>query len=194
MTEPKTRTHQFLWFDLETTGLNPATDLVLEWALVLAADDAAGDMTVVEEYSAAIARTATQLAINTRHEVVQTMHRNSGLWDACLASDTTLAESDEFLLGVCQELTGQEQPRGLKLAGFSVHFDRAFVRHSLPKFSACLSHQVFDVSTLVAAARSWCGADLPVSSGDNVSHRASADIYAALERAAEFRCYLGAAE
>jgi oligoribonuclease (3'-5' exoribonuclease) len=146
--------HQFLWFDVETTGLVPEEGLLLEWAVALAEDDAGGDCTIVQEYTAAVshdctpgARLDTVLSADPSG-YVRKMHTKNGLLADVEASTTTIMKSDLFLRAICQELTGKDEPKGLELAGFSPHFDHAWCCVHLPRFAACLSHRVFNVSTL----------------------------------------------
>lgn len=167
MTRQQTKhTHQFLWFDCETTGLlgrNPpepgdleAGGQLLEWALVLAEDDRSGRHISVKEYTAVIHHDPNALAMS---DFVRKMHTGNGLLADVATSPTTLAQSDDFLFAVCQDLTDKPQPRDLTLAGNSVHFDLAWVRKHLPKFASCLSHRVFDVSTLTRVCQSWLSED-----------------------------------
>jgi oligoribonuclease len=151
--------HQALWFDVETTGLigdgpggpKPGDlyggGLLLEWALALAEDDAGGDCTIVQEYTAVVHHEPAALA-SCLDDYVRKMHTKNGLLVDVEASTTTLADSDAFLFAICQELTGKAEPRGLELAGFSAHFDLAWCKVHLPRFASCLSHRVFNVSTL----------------------------------------------
>lgn len=177
-----------IWFDLETTGVSSAVDLVLEWAAVIT-DDA---LQPVEEYSAVIKRTRYQLSRETRDPYVQAMHDRSGLWKACEHDPeaSTLIESDAFLFELCQNLTGHESPRGIELAGATVHFDLGFVRACFPQFATCLSHRVFDTSTLTKAARLWGGHRLALGTGAD-AHRALDDVRITLEKARWLRSTIG---
>jgi oligoribonuclease len=174
MTDPK---HTYLWLDLETTGLDPHTCTILEWAVVLAADDADGDMQPVEQYSSVI---GTGVAILEMDAVVTKMHTANGLLADCAVSDTTLAESEDFLI----ELVGGPETRGVVLAGASVHFDLAFLRVHMPRFARCLSHRVLDVTTLKLAERAWGEgfADATV-----IAHRALSDVLVSLSEARVIR-------
>ncbi len=168
--------HQFLWFDLETTGLDPHECSILEWAAVLAEDDRDGDMTPVHEYTAVVKCTESKLHFEL-DDYVRRMHTKNGLLTECLESDAvSLEESDAFLYGLAEELAGPK-PKGIVLAGASVHFDLSFVRVHLPRFASCLSHRVFDVSTLKAAERIW-GDDFANIKSD--IHRALPDALASL--------------
>jgi oligoribonuclease len=181
--------HQFIWFDLETTGLlgdgpdgpKPG-DLygngqILEWAAVLCEDDRDGDFAEVVAYTAVV-KPAAPLEMS---DFVRAMHTRNGLLTDVAKATTTLAESDEFLAGVCAELGAQ--PRSISLAGNSVHFDAAWIRVHMPRFAAFLSHRVFDVSTLIRAMRTW-GPGLP--DGDP-AHRALDDVRQSIAAARAFR-------
>jgi oligoribonuclease len=172
--------HQFLWIDLETSGLDPHSCIILEWAAVLAADNRYGDMSPVEQYASPI-----HFDYSTppkMDEFVRKMHTDNGLLSACIASTFTLAESEDFLI----ELVGGPETRGVVLAGGSVHFDLGFIRVHMPAFAKCLSHRVLDVSTFKAAERTWEAADaFPDIKGTN--HRALDDVLASLAEAKRWR-------
>lgn len=179
------RKHKFLWLDLETTGLNPHSNRILEWAAVLAEDAHDGTMQPVEEYSAAIHVPADDPFIEKEmDDFVRNMHTKNGLLAECRASTTTLQESEEFLI----ELVGGPDTRQVMLAGGSVFFDLAFLRVHMPRFARCLHYRVFDVSTLKTAVRTWGDVDLPDIKAD--VHRALPDILATLREARELKPHL----
>jgi oligoribonuclease len=171
--------HQYLWLDIETTGLDPHKCRILEWAVVLAADDADGDMQPVEQYASVIG-IEPSATIPEMDDFVRKMHNANGLLAECLMSTTTLAESEAFLI----ELVGGPETRGVVLAGGSVHFDLGFLRVHMPRFARCLSHRVLDVSTLKAAERTWGDgfADPTVT-----PHRALSDVLVSLSEARVIR-------
>jgi oligoribonuclease len=172
--------HEFLWLDLETTGLDPHSCQVLEWAVVLAADDRDGDMSPIQQYSSVIH--VSDPAALEMDEYVRNMHTKNGLLAECVSSDTSLEESDEFLAGVCAELGAK--PRSISLAGASVHFDLGFARVHLPRFAEYISHRVFDVSTLKRALEAWAGG---VKITREPAHRALPDILESLNEAKQWR-------
>jgi oligoribonuclease len=178
MTDSK---HEFLWLDYETTGLHAATCQLLEWAIVLAADDRDGDMRPITQYEGVIH--VDDPAALEMDPYVRNMHTKNGLLDACAASDTTLEESDAFLAGVCAELGAK--PRQIVLAGASVHFDLAFARVHMPKFAEYLSHRVFDVSTLKRSLESWGPTGAKITR--DPAHRAMPDVLESLSEAAQWR-------
>lgn len=181
--------HQFLWLDLETTGLDPNEPgaMILEWGYVLAADDIDGDFSVLDSCSSPIACDVDPTKLDP---YVKKMHTTNGLLAEIRLAESgslpTIEESDEMLLSVCQELSGQEKPKGIVLAGSSVHFDLGWVRVHMPRFAACLSHRVFDVSVLKAYARAY-SKDFPELGEAEGAHRALNDIQYSLAYAKLFR-------
>lgn len=180
------RQHNFLWLDLETTGLIPGRDLILEFAAVLAADDLEGDMSVVEEYQGVLRCTREMREGVLPDQYVTTMHARNGLWAECAESDTTITEVEEFFL---ETFADGGKKRGIVLAGNSVHFDRAFLAAHMPKFAGCLSHRVLDVSTLIAAVQRW--RDPAFESTKTDVHRALPDVHASLDTARRIRDLVG---
>lgn len=140
-----------IWLDLETTGLEATTGYLLEIAVQSA--DAADPLKCGELAHTAI-KTAKVSAVQASDDYVRRMHTENGLFDACEASTLTLGEVDD-MLAAAFKLTEAERVSGQRhmLAGNSIgSFDLQWVRHHLPKFARTLSHRVFDVSTLIAAA------------------------------------------
>lgn len=188
-------THEFFWLDLETSGLDPHECVILEWAVVLAADDRGGDMSPIAQYSSVLQARLHTAEVNgslvyavsqgsddTLSSVdpfVVNMHTRNGLWAECAASETTLGESEDFLI----ELVGGAETKGVVLAGSSVHFDLGFIREHMPSFAKCLSHRVLDVSTLKLADKAWAG----VAFAKAEAHRALPDVLESLAHAAAIR-------
>lgn len=173
--------HQFLWFDCETTGLDPLVDIMLEWALVLCEDAADGELAIVEQWDSVIQ--PHEGKIPPMVPFVRDMHTRNGLLDAIAKGEgITRDQSDQFLAGVCESLGAQ--PRQCILAGSSVHFDLAFCRFHLLAFAGFLSHRVFDVSTLKLVDRTWGNAQgLALSAPTAEAHRALPDILHSIEYA-----------
>jgi oligoribonuclease len=184
------RQFEFIWFDLETTGLNNAPEFskpgdlyagghVLEFAAVVAADDREGDLLAVDEVSGVIHHVADDLKMS---EFVHSMHTRNGLLAEVEASTLTLAAADQQLADFCESLG--VQPRGVSLAGNSVHFDLSWARVHMPRFASFLSHRVFDVSTLLRAGEAW----IPGYKKEKAeAHRALDDVLESLYLARKWR-------
>lgn len=173
-------TSKFLWIDLETTGLDPHTGSVLEVALV-GVDDDDPAMPVRAQWSAVVHAGETQW--DQADDFVKNMHSVNGLWAECFNGGLALGDVEGTM---CEFVRGDspDMSRGIVLAGGSVHFDLAWVRVHFPTFARCLSHRVFDVSTLKAAERTWGAPFDDIKEG---AHRALSDVMASLAEARAIR-------
>lgn len=187
--------HSFLWLDLETTGLDPHKCRILEWAVVLAADDREGDMSVVESFDNVIGFGLAveggdfeqlKAAKAEMDPYVLNMHTKNGLLQDCIDSDETLASAEDFLVSLVENMGATKGQ--IVLAGSTVAFDLGFIRVHMPRFAHYLSHRCFDVSTLKMAERDWAGQAFKKAE----AHRALPDILESLEHAAEIRRRHGA--
>jgi oligoribonuclease len=171
--------HQFLWLDLETTGLDPVRCRILEWAAVLAADAADGDMQPIEAFDSVI-HVEPGAELLEMDATVRKMHTANGLLAECFAGGATLGESEAFLI----ELVGGEATRDVVLAGGGVQFDLGFLRVHMPRFARCLSYRVLDVNALIACEQSW-GEGFERETVK--AHRARSDVLVSLSQARVIR-------
>lgn len=179
------------WLDLETTGLDPKEDGILELAFRLTEFDypyADADVPIVAGQYLLRNAARQRLLDGGCSSFIENMHAKSGLTDALKDESRTTSEStmnDDLLrlsaswpgVGVDKSKLTDEERVALKdsmvvLAGNSVDFDRGFLRVHFPDFAARVSHRVFDVSALSMAARSLGMPRLPKSE----RHRASMDV------------------
>jgi len=132
----------WIWLDLETTGIDPATGQILEVGVIVTTPQ-------LEEkgrYTAVVAAPGYTERRDVDEYVVR-MHARSGL-------DRDLLSAERSSAKVCAELRAKlaglvRQGHNLKLAGWSVHFDRAWLQHHWPHVAALCSHQLVDVSAIL---------------------------------------------
>jgi oligoribonuclease len=131
----------YLWIDLETTGLDPDNDRIIEVGWFLSS----GFEKITDEQSVIITPDKIAWELMQQDLFVQTMHTNNGLIKDMDAFGTILVEDAEDQ--ILEELQPYED-EVIVLAGASVHFDRSFIRNWMPRLDRRLMHRHMDVSTL----------------------------------------------
>lgn len=163
---------QLLWIDLEMTGLDDATQRIVEVAAVITD----WEFTRLTEYHAVIKQSAAVL--EGMDDWCKTQHKASGLIDAISnGSDEQIVE--EELVSLIENHC--ETP--VILAGNSVHFDRRFIKRYWPKVEALLHYRILDVSSWKVVLSGKYG----VTFHKPETHRALDDIGGSIE---ELQYYL----
>lgn len=189
-----------VFLDLETTGLDPVTDLVVE----IGALHVSNDLRDVREEFHVVVDDPRAFALMGRE--VRDMHAASGLVLDMLGRDTLYPTEAWYTLDTWLNEVSVCQRHSVMLCGDSVHFDRSFLAMSdrapgsqadLFRRSICerLHHRMLDVSAFRVARELWgvepCPpvAELGILGGRTlVEHRALPDCYASLAKA---RWHLG---
>jgi len=142
---------EMIWTDIETTGLDENTGMILEVACMVT--DRYGYVLGSFE---TLVRDSHYQPETTRQgciDFVQTMHDKSGLWDLIdQASIHTWSVSDAYqaLEDFLEDFfpTPVARENLLPLSGSSVHFDRKWMEHHFPGLlSQWTSHRDIDVSS-----------------------------------------------
>ncbi len=167
------------WMDLEMTGLNPDTDVIVEIATLITDDE----LTLVAEGPDLVIH-ASDEALAAMAPVVRKMHHRSGLTDRIRASTLTLDEAGSQTLAFLR--THIPEARSVPLCGNSIGTDRRFLARYLPEIEDFLHYRSVDVSTLKELARRWYPAVLESAPQKETSHRALDDIRESLS---ELRFY-----
>ena len=168
--------------DLEMTGLDPDTDVVVEIATLITDDDLA----IVAEGPDLVVHQPPEV-LDRMGDFVRAMHTKSGLLEAIETSTTTLAEASEATMTFLQEHI--DEARTVPLCGNSIGTDRRFLLRWLPEIEEFLHYRSIDVSTIKELARRW-HPDVLKSAPDKAGgHRAMDDIR---ESVAELRHYRAA--
>ncbi len=157
-----------VWVDIETTGLNLQRDLILEIAASTAKLSDPFNATPIYH---AVSAYRMNDPYGRIHPFVMQMHANSGLWDECKVSETSIYD---VIQGFKKAL-----PALSILAGSSVHFDRDFLVTADPTLRESFSHRLYDVSAIKLFCRSLGMAKLHKSE----AHRAKADVLESIAHA-----------
>ena len=174
MTKKASKGDRLVWIDMEMTGLDPQTCVVLEIATIVT--DA--DLEVVAEGPEFVVH-ATQMELAAMVPVVQKMHRKSGLADRVRASDVTVGEAESRTLAFVRKHC---PTKGLyPICGNSIGTDRRFIARYMPRLDKHLSYRSIDVSSIKELAKRWHPQEWKNRPKKKKGHRALADIRESIE-------------
>lgn len=164
-----------LWLDLETTHLDPHLGAIVEVGAIITDVE----LVVADTYHALVAPPADAAWSPWSRE----HHAASGLVAELSAGATrTPSEVEAEILA----WLAPHDPGGLRLSGYSVHFDRAWLAVHMPRLERTLHHRHHDVSTLV---EHYAAVGVERPDLGEVPHRALADCEHALSTARWYRAY-----
>ncbi len=170
---------KLVWIDCEMTGLDLATDALVEVA-VLVTD---GDLNVLGDGVDVVIRPPAE-ALAAMGDFVRDMHTKSGLLDEFEAG-VTLAEAQRRVLEYVRRYVNG--PRQVPMAGNTIGTDRAFLARDMPDLEGFLHYRNVDVSSVKELARRWFPRafyNAPPKAG---GHRALADIRESIEELRYYR-------
>lgn len=136
-----------IWLDLEMTGLNPDTDLIIEIATIVTDKDLA---ILAEGPIFAIHQTDETLA--KMDDWNQTHHGQSGLITRVKTSSVTEAQAEQATLSFLNQWV---KPGDSPMCGNSIGQDRRFLYRYMPELEAFFHYRNIDVSTLKELAARW---------------------------------------
>ncbi|MDR3360905.1 MAG: oligoribonuclease [Bifidobacteriaceae bacterium] len=172
-------TDPIVWIDCEMTGLDLATDALIEIAAVVTDSSLTplgeGVDIVIKPPEAALAQMS---------DFVRQMHSASGLLDQ-LSRGVSLAEAENQVMDYVRAHVPTEGKA--PLAGNSVGTDRGFIDRDMPRLGAHLHYRTIDVSSVKELARRWYPRlyfAAPAKLGD---HRALADIHDSIDELRYYR-------
>ena len=171
---------KFVWIDMEMSGLCPNKDVVLEIATIITDNKlnpvAEGPSIVVSQPESVLLGMDEW---NTKH------HKQSGLWDKVLNSETNTKQAEEQTLNFLKEHTKHNSS---PLCGNSVWQDRSFLYNYMPSIVDHLHYRIVDVSTIKLLASHWnCDIEPFVKKNE---HRALDDIKESIEELRHYQTKL----
>lgn len=172
------RNTNFIWLDLEMTGLELEKDVILEIATVITDDQ----LNVVAE--------GPNIAIHQPTETLENMnawcrnqHSKSGLTTSCLNSIISVAQAEQqtldFVMQHCKQKAGI-------LCGNSIWQDRNFLQKYMPNLTNHLHYKMIDVTSVQQILKAWHPDNQNVEFKKQELHRALPDVY---ESIAELKHY-----
>jgi oligoribonuclease len=165
--------------DLEMTGLDHTTDVIVEIATLVTDDD----LQVVAEGPDLVVHQPDDVLAGMDPFVVD-MHTKSGLLDQIKASTISLEEAGVITLEFIREHV--PDPRSVPLCGNSIGTDRRFLAAYLPEIEEYLHYRSVDVSSVKELVRRWYPDVLNQRGWKQGAHRALDDIR---ESVAELQLY-----
>jgi len=175
---PAASNNHLVWIDLEMTGLDPASDSIIEIA------------TLVTDQDLNLLAEGPELAIHHSLETLEAMddwnrstHGKSGLWDRVLASETSLGEAEAQTV----EFLSKWIPAGKSpICGNSICQDRRFLARWMPKLEEYFHYRNLDVSTLKELVKRW-KPEVAKGVSKRGAHTALADIYESIDELRYYR-------
>ena len=170
-----------VWIDLEMTGLAPATDRIIEIAVV------------VTDAQLGVRVDGPVFAIHQSDAVLDTMdawnkgtHGRSGLTERVRASTIDEAVAQAQVIAFLKPYVGAGKS---PMCGNSICQDRRFLAATMPALEAFFHYRNLDVSTLKELARRWKPAVLE-GFAKAQAHTALADIHESIDELIHYRQHL----
>ncbi len=138
--------NRFVWLDLEMTGLNEATCVILQAAMVITDPQ----LRVLAEIDLPIWQ--PESALSAMIPVVRSMHTKNGLLDRVRTSEHSVEQAEIELLALLSRHVTFKQ--GV-LAGNSIWVDRRFLKRYMPTFEGYLHYRQIDVSSIKLLSQAW---------------------------------------
>ena len=130
---------KLVWVDIETTGLRPDKDAILEIGIVIT------DLELENEnFHNWVCRPSLDISIKDIDPYVFNMHSTSGLWQSSLAAEIDF----HVAVGCAKRFLEEQNALGLPMTGSSIHFDRAFLKAQAPSLDKLFHYRNIDVSTM----------------------------------------------
>jgi len=180
MTEPvlPPNEHNLIWIDLEMTGLSPATDRIIEIAVVVT--DA---MITRRVEGPVLAVKQSDAALEAMDAWNKGTHGKSGLIDRVKASTVDEAAAQAQVIAFLKRFV---PPGKSPMCGNSICQDRRFLAKDMPALEAFFHYRNLDVSTLKELARRWKPAVLDGFKKAQ-AHTALADIHESIDELLHYR-------
>lgn len=171
---------RLVWLDMEMTGLDPASDTILELAMVVT--DA--DLNVVAE-SPSWAVYQPDAVLDGMDDWNTKTHGASGLTQRVRQSTMDMRAVEQAAIEFMQVWVG----KGISpMCGNSICQDRRFMARYMPELTTWFHYRNLDVSTLKELCRRW-RPDLSAQVNKTGAHTALADIHESIDELRFYRAH-----
>ena len=171
---------QLVWIDCEMTGLDLASDRLIEIAALVT--DA--ELNILGEGVDVVIHTDDE-ALDGMVEVVARMHSRSGLIDEVRASTIDVATAQDMVMDYIRSHV--TAPKTAPLAGNSIATDRGFLARDMPELDEYLHYRMIDVSSIKELCRRWYPRIYYGQPEKGLEHRALADIQESIRELRYYR-------
>tara|TARA_Y100001934_G_scaffold257886_1_gene327500 strand:+ start:6297 stop:6845 length:549 start_codon:yes stop_codon:yes gene_type:complete len=168
----------FVWMDLEMTGLDPDTDRIIEIATIVTD----GNLNILAE-GPVLAVQQSEEVLEGMDEWNQSHHGQSGLIERVRESDVDERSAEWQTLEFLKHYTTEN---GSPLCGNSICQDRRFLYRYMPELERFLHYRNLDVSTLKELCRRWAP-NIADGVTKRATHRALGDIRESIEELRYYR-------
>jgi oligoribonuclease len=158
-----------VWIDCEMTGLDLASDALIEIAALVTGPD----LTVLGEGVDVVIHADDEVLAGML-DVVREMHERSGLTEDVRKSVVTLAQAEDMIMEYVTRYV--PEPRTAPLCGNSIATDRGFLARDMPRLDSHLHYRMIDVSSIKELCRRWYPRVYFGQPTKGLAHRALADI------------------
>lgn len=151
------------------TGLDLGKDALIEVAALVTDRD----LNVLGEGVDVVIHADDQ-ALADMPEIVQAMHKRSGLTEEARRSAVTLGEAEDLVMDYVTAFV--KDPRTAPLCGNSIATDRGFLARDMPRLDNHLHYRMIDVSSIKELCRRWYPRVYFGQPAKGLAHRALADV------------------
>lgn len=157
-----------VWLDLEMTGLDVSTDVILEIATIVT-----DSQLEVIEYGPDLVIHHDEQVLNRMNAWCQVYHGKSGLTQAVRESTVTIGQAEQETLEFLQKYFSVGQPIA---CGNSVWNDKVFLQKGMPVLYSFFDYRVVDVTSFKEVLRRWYPKSPYLDFKKKEAHRAMDDI------------------